>query len=257
MTDSDQELIEFRIAIKQIMSENIDLYERKDDPEKVKLANNIYDKIRNLYITNKKPSVNLISSKESPILTVLLYADPSAVPEPRYYPTENSIKINCFKNNYNLFKNRQYVSIINLLKNELIHEITHFLDDVRTNTLFIQHNFKANRSEYTTPAEFNAYFIGFSSKMYDDLRTCATTAQFNYFFGKDVYEFLQKFNNYAKTISPNMYKELSKNKIYETKWNKRVYQLYFELKSKFNGEPLDNFYNDKRKNESRIIRLKD
>jgi hypothetical protein len=93
--------------------------------------------------------------------------------------------------------------------------------------------------------------------MYDDLRICNTMAQFNYTFGKDAHEFLAKFNIYAKTISPNMYKEISKNRIYETKWNKRVYQLYFELKSKFNGESLDNFYNDKRKNESRIIRLKD
>lgn len=242
---------EFKEDIRRIMMENTHLYERVDDINKIKLANKFFDKIVNIFSVRKEPTIEVINT--NPLakphlairLTVSIIANPLKPPEPRYYPASKEIVINCFHHNNTLYKNKQYDTIIKSLKNEMIHEITHFFDDVRTNTLFIQHNFKNNASELVTPAEFNAYFLGFASKMRDNLTLCTTLKQFELRFGKDAHEFLDIFYNYAYSISPNLKKEIENNSIYETKWNKRVYQLYFELKSEFNGEPLKNFYNKK------------
>jgi hypothetical protein len=83
---------------------------------------------------------------------------------------------------------------------------------------------------YNHPLENNAYFLAAASTLYDIVKNIKTVEQFNKLFGTDNREFLPKFWNYISQTHPNILKYI--NQTYKTKWNKRIYQLYDELKSK-------------------------
>lgn len=243
----EYELFLFRIRIRDILSENIELDERVDDERKIKVAESLYNEILNTFKLNKKESITLFGPSTSPILSVVLFNDVTKEKHPKYIPIKKSIEINCVDYD-NLFKNKKYDTIISILKLELIHEITHYLDDERTNTQIIIDYFKDIKKEKPatlTAAEFNAYYISFASKMYDNLKICSSIKHFDLMFGPDAYAFIQNFWSYANPIAPILKKELQNDKIYNTKWCKRLYQLYFELKNKFNGLPNDTLYNKK------------
>jgi hypothetical protein len=119
-------------------------------------------------------------------------------------------------------------------KEYIVHEIVHHKDTKRTKLLIPSNT--SDKDYYNHPFEFNAYFIQAASEIYstvDNLKKIGKNeSMFTSAFGSTNREFVDIFWKMIGKNQPKLKKSL--NKKYLFKWNKRIYQLYDELKKYFN-----------------------
>lgn len=132
-------------------------------------------------------------------------------------------------------KNDKILDFLIKYKDIIIHELIHKNDNKRIeqnkNTAIL-----SDPEYYNSPKEFNAYYLQMATKYYDLLRTkIKTIEQFNNFFGKTNREFIDFFWYNVNKTHPEIRNNL--NDTYKAKWNKRIYQLYDELKSTIKETP--------------------
>jgi hypothetical protein len=210
--------------IKEIFIENY-LNERENDEKQILNATEIYNKI--LEYINILPIVKL---KELDLTLVFTTSQKDYTAA--FSKNINTIFINCYPRFQNEYKNRDYKEIYLKSKESVIHELIHYLDSMRINVEEQPDGF------YITPKEFNAYFLSVSSEFYDLLNDIKNKNpnnlnSFYNTFGKTVNEFIKLVFNYIDSKNNDLKTAIDNDPKYKYKWNKRIYQLYFELKDKF------------------------
>lgn len=119
-------------------------------------------------------------------------------------------------------------------KEYIVHEIVHHKDTKRTKLLIPSDT--TDKDYYNHPFEFNAYFIQAASDLYntvDSLKKVGKNeSMFTSAFGSTNKEFVDIFWKMISKSQPKLKNSLDKKYLF--KWNKRIYQLYDELKKYFN-----------------------
>jgi hypothetical protein len=88
-----------------------------------------------------------------------------------------------------------------------------------------------NKNSFNDPMDFNAFYMQYSCVFYDKIQQIKSIDEFSKMFGKGPSEFMDIFWKEVRVENNEMY--LNLNKKYKFKWNKRIYQLYGELKNNY------------------------
>lgn len=141
------------------------------------------------------------------------------------FDTKNEVVIKLLKSNPTLSQ------FIEAVKPAMIHELVHVNDKSRFKKF--GNSLVGNKNYFNHPNEFNAYYLQFSSYFYDEIRKLDKSGnerlqQFIGKFGKNKEEFLNKFWDYMKEVNRELYDNI--NEKYKIKWERRIKQLYDELK---------------------------
>ncbi len=120
-------------------------------------------------------------------------------------------------------------------KDYLIHELIH-INDFKEIKVVIPSDSKSP-DYFTNPHEFNAYFVQISTVFFNSIKSIkeinpGNDSKLKAFLGNDHKEFIKTFWDYVYKKYPKLKSSL--NDKYKFKWNKRIYQLYDELKKYFN-----------------------
>ena len=208
----------------------ISLLEREGDKEQLDKANSIYyevlDNIENIKqievegspAYNLKPVLNqdfLIVFFGKKFGTLELEYNGKLIPtmvvgsEIHYYTGKEDLK-RFWKNN------KLYV----------IHELIHLSDYKRVSKIQ-KSNLLDLKKYYNNPLEFNAFYLEIAQYFYDKTREEGYLPERKYFI-KNAWQ-------YIKSEQPELKSNISEKM--KIKWNKRLYQLYDELKKEFNISP--------------------
>jgi hypothetical protein len=153
-----------------------------------------------------------------------------------YAPDERTITINIL-NGKNTFETniKQFMQDN---KYALFHEVVHVLDYARGS------KFRANPqgavSQINSPAEFNAYFHTFVQILEDATQEVARSGDrneaFEKYIGSDIRMFMKGFWEKAKVICKDDETKIVSDILgdidWKYRWDKRLYQFYFEIKEK-------------------------
>jgi len=156
------------------------------------------------------------------------------------------------KANYNLNFDMITINIMNskelfesdfpkfLIENKysIFHEVIHFIDYHRGSKY--RASLQGSLSNVNTPMEFNAYFHHFIQLTEDLIKEIAKSKDRNEAFeelmGKRVHEFIAKFWENAKVLhndkDTKIITDIFNDNDWKFKWDKRLYQYYFEAKEK-------------------------
>lgn len=207
------------------------LFERDNDKSQIDLAFNMYDTvltyIKNIPLTTLKnyPAYNLtpILNKD---LFVVFYGEQTGATETEI--NGKLIQILLIGNRTYKFKNNDdlYIFWTNF-KSFVIHEFIHLNDYKRIKTIK-KSNFDNDVEYYNNPREFNAYYLEIAYYFYNRLKHNSKLRQEILL---DRNTFINELWNYIKEIQPNLKQSLTKEMLF--KWNKRLYQLFDELKKEF------------------------
>jgi hypothetical protein len=208
-----------------------ELCERQDDEKQRLFAINIYDTISK-YLKTLKPIESVVDL--SVIFNKPLYLNFINIINPEkqfsalYSHTHSTILINSYPHLTDEFNKKHFLNIYLKMETPIIHELIHFIDSINYGDKI------SNNKKINGPAEFNAYYQSFTLKFDKKLTYIISNKnndkmdQFNTEIGNTSNEFINKFWNEHKEL----YKQVENSKIYKAKWNKRLYQLYYELKQK-------------------------
>lgn len=138
----------------------------------------------------------------------------------------------------NEFKNKEFSTIINKRKSTLFHEVIHFLNYLGWSD---KDAFETRLKDKEEKAlEFNAYYNQIAKIFDDDLKTGKT---FTEVCGENAQELMVKFIEKLYNKTPEMLKYFIDDKKYRWKLIKRISQLYYELRQKYNKK-LDQELNE-------------
>jgi len=168
-----------------------------------------------------------------------------------YKENQSLIIINC-KKFPNAYKQNKFDYIFEKMKSIIIiHEIIHYLD-IEVRNIPVDPT-EVNKNSFNHPIEFNAYFQQISSYWYNILQNIIKSKSplddFNIKIGNNVRDFSDKFWKNVKNNS-KMYDLINKDNIF--RWNKRIYDLYFNLKD----DLFNKISNDDVKNDIKLIQEK-
>jgi hypothetical protein len=168
-------------------------------------------------------------------IAFILFPNESKIPG-AYYHKNKIIYINLNYNNdtIKLFKNKHYKGLLEYLEHTMIHELTHFLDFERHDVRNFGHPDPNSNSRVNMPAEFEAYYQSeahlWDKKIEEFKNLSDPLKEFYAYFGINVQIFIHDFWEEYKKDSPNVVDGISQSNEYKFKWNKRLYQSYYELK---------------------------
>jgi hypothetical protein len=136
-------------------------------------------------------------------------------------------------------------------KYALFHEVVHFIDYHRGSKF--RADIQGVVPKVNTPMEFNAYFHTFTQMIEDATKEIMKSSDrneaFEKYVGENVRSFIYNFWKFAKSIcndsETKIVSEIIGNIDWKYRWEKRLYQLYFELKEKLlNRENKQQLKND-------------
>jgi len=219
-------------------------YERIKDDSQIRYAEGLY----NIIYTNNKKSKRLEGKNVYDFTDIVGFEFVIAIinnrgnghgfgkvtmPSGRKY---NAILIDNSKKDYKSKNPKTLPQLLEVFKSIFIHEIIHILDNRRDKTG--SSSLPTDDNYYNHPKEFNAYYLQFAQECYDifknkvDLHSNNKDRWINFYseFGNNEIEFSEKYWKMVSDYNDELKKSL--NKDYLFKWNKRIYQLYSELKDK-------------------------
>lgn len=220
----------FQQRLLEIFLDTTIFLERENDEKQIQNANELYNKM--LEYANKTPHILFFNFKDIGVDLNLIFTDKQYDFYAAFIKKLNLIIVNVQPYCMTEFKNKDYNAIFLKMKEAIIHEIIHYLDSLRIDMEELP------KGDYVTPEEFNAYFLSISSELYDILNDIKSKNpnnlnKFYEQFGNTVNEFLKLMWKLIELKNSDMKKEIDNDKKYKYKWNKRLYQLYFELKDNF------------------------
>jgi hypothetical protein len=206
-----------------------ELLERENDDEFRNGIRKLYDYILNIVRTEPGPKYKLSNS-----ITFEFTELPKSVGA-SYNHLTNTIKMNILLNK-ELYE-KSPVEFLENWKMQIFHELVHLVDYSR-GCVYCSHS---SVSGIETPAEWNGYFhtfIHIFEEYYARLRNTGLPVDesFSTAFGQNVNEFIQKFWKFVVDTGKNdgiNYEQEIQNADMKFKWNKRLYQTYFEKKLKY------------------------
>lgn len=247
----------FKYKILKIFLENCNDIneERKNDTKYQNQADDLYKKTLELIKKYKPDDENIyelskIGSPFDVVFTIIQNSQVNAIYRRNYKKNISIIIINCLKFPI-AFQQEKFDYIFEKLKSVIIHEIIHYLD-IEVRDIPIDPT-EVNKDPFGHPIEFNAYFQQLASPWYDLMRKMIKSStpldDFNLKIGNNAREFSNKFWDIIKKNS-KIYDLISNDNRF--RWNKRVYDLYFNLKN----ELFDKISNDDIKNDIKKIEEK-
>jgi hypothetical protein len=137
----------------------------------------------------------------------------------------NTIKALSIGNDLLSNTNGDVLKFLLAYKTAIIHELIHKDDQERVKKKI---NSDTDSDDYyINPMEFNAYYLQFAELVYDTVKfQCKTPNDFYKKFG-DKESFIKYFWDRVNREQPELKSSLDKK--YTLKWNKRIYQLYYEI----------------------------
>lgn len=144
-----------------------------------------------------------------------------------------TIELNVARVSEELFTNKKYLEILKKYSRVLFHELTHYVNYFSFKDDSHQLKYYDNEHPYNNPMEFNAYYHQVRELMSSALtEVLEKNLKFESYFGNSVQDFIPKFFTVLDSINAKIKSELDSK--YKSKWLKRIYQLYFELKDEYN-----------------------
>lgn len=222
--------------ILKIFLENLsDIHEeRKNDEKYINQANDIYNESLKAVSQLHPDDENIIhtSTIGLPFDIVFIY-NPTSIFNALYRNKSKDntpvIIINCrnFKREYD---SNDFISIFTRMKNNVIHEIIHYIDlEVRSIPVDPE---EVKLDPVNHPIEFNAYFQQIASQYHNMIHGISLSkdplGDFDTKIGSHVRDFSNKF--WAALKRSTLYAHIKKEEIF--RWNKRIYDLYFILRKK-------------------------
>jgi acyl-CoA-binding protein len=216
------------------------LVERIDDENFRNQVNDIVDDILKEFKNSGKKDVYLVKYS----LLVGITNNKNRINVPGYFTVLDRnkypmINLNAISRGLGAeFENKEYYKIVEKMKDDLFHEVVHFLNYMGWKDNY--HPRSVTSSEYNNDREFNAYYQEVANSIEKELKSgkvfeevCGTNAQ-------DLIKIIL-FKLYDSNVE--MVRELINDAKYKWKWFKRISQLYYELKKKYNKE-LDKELNE-------------
>lgn len=110
----------------------------------------------------------------------------------------------------------------------IIHELVH-LNDYKRVKKIPKSDLNNAKTYYNNPLEFNAYYLEISHRIYNTLEHDFDNIKDTILSDRKI--FLEYVWEYINKLLPELKKNLSKDMLF--KWNKRLYQLFDEMKKEF------------------------
>lgn len=245
------------------------MFERVDDGPKLKLARDICNQIDQFLKTIKKDDLIQIANYKVIDLNLINYKLKLAFIDDinieyiaahgKDDKNKNVIAINLSKVPIakKSFEAEKYDYTWKAFGSYAVHEIIHFLDDIRTNSR-ISNNIDNNKNKYPNyPSEFNAFFMEFFDHFNNIIQKIDNLKDFNKIIGNNASDFITKFNKNKYVLDSGYLKALKNSENYTKKFNKRLYQLYYYLYDMFtNRISPEKALKETNLNESSIISIK-
>ena len=208
----------------------ISLLERENDKAQIDAAESIYKKV----LLNLKdiPLGNYIGYPAYDLLSVLGESLIIVFGGKRMGTTDieiNGKKTPAIVVGSEIFKHEGEDSLYDFwtkFKPHIIHELVHLNDQKRADVT-LKSDPSSPFSYYNSPTEFNAYYLEIASVIYSDMSTKRRRDKVL----TDRVDFLEYAWGTVEEIVPGMRQNLSHDMLF--KWNKRLYQLFDELKKEF------------------------
>jgi hypothetical protein len=228
-----------KITNLQLILENESLLEREGDEEKRKIANNFLELLK----TNiQEASHSIVKTKTghgvyidySNVLdqkfSILFYKFEDDNEDLGYWIEDSKmLYINILNYNefINLIKTNNISKLFEIYNSTIFHELIHRFDHLR----YSKSHKPADYGLYmNTYEEFNAFYQQYAHSIDKIVSKMKTQDEFYKRFGIGVRIFINEFWN---SMNLEMKQEITSMQKWTNKWNKRLYQLYYEQLSKF------------------------
>jgi hypothetical protein len=132
-----------------------------------------------------------------------------------------------------ILKTQSYSRLFNIYYSTIFHELIHRFDHMRYSG---SHKPADSDSYMNTYEEFNAFYQQYARSIDKIVNKMKTVDDFYKRFGVGAGNLISEFWN---TMPKEMKDDIKSSKHWSNKWNKRIYQLYYEKLKKFNKELKD------------------
>jgi hypothetical protein len=209
--------------------------ESKTSRDKRQIARELFQVIKNEMIKkdsfyfNFNPAVDLkviISNMQQKVL-------------PKFSPEKKTILVNVYPEMSKQHDEKKIAEILDFYEGVLIHEFIHFLDYEYISNKPYENGYKSLKPDtdeyYKNEMESEAFFHSIAQAFDKVNDQNKDLSDFYNKFGDDLQAFRKVFWNMAEQILTS--KGFDKYRHFkDNKWEKKIYKLYFELKSKFDKD---------------------
>jgi len=138
-----------------------------------------------------------------------------------YINTQNT------KQFYDILREKNYSQLFDIYQSTIFHELIHRFDHMRYSKSHRPGDYDVYMNTYE---EFNAFYQQYARSIDKIINKMKSIDEFYKVYGDNASKMITKFWN---DMPDEMKSEIKSSKSWTNKWNKRVYQLYYEKLKKF------------------------
>ena len=229
-----KENVEPHLIMVEFDIRNRSILEREGDEEKRKIAEDFLHFIRD-NVSKIKPELVMTENGTGLFLDystllkekfeILFYSFGEHSRDLGYWSNENKrIYINILDSIHfqEVIKSKSYEKLFDKYQSTIFHELIHRFDHMRYSGLHKPSDYSIYMNTYE---EFNAFYQQYARSVDKIVNRMKTVEEFYSRFGVGAGSLISEFWD---TMPDEMKKDIKSSKRWTNKWNKRVYQLYYE-----------------------------
>lgn len=220
---------------------NLAINEREGDEPRRKVAEEFLELLKNS-MSKIKPEIVRTETGYGVFLdygkifhhpfSILFYIFENNNPDFGYWDQstqEMTINITDYNHLISVIKSKNFIDLFNKYQSTIFHEIIHMHDHSRYKRPSPSTEFQSYMNNY---AEFEAFYQQYARSIDKIVRNIKTISNFYTRFGVGAGGLISDF---WSNMPDEMKRDIKSSKHWTNKWNKRLYQLYYEKLKKFKG----------------------